>query len=81
VGLEPQPRIRSWANLGGRGCYFEKSKHLHHPHHQLIIHLPCPCCKGKSNGREHWAAVNYGGVRIKDAIALHWLATSHDVGQ
>ncbi len=32
VGLEPQPRIISWANLGGRCCYFEKSKHLHCPH-------------------------------------------------
>ena len=34
LGLEPQPRIRSWADLGGRRCYFVKSKHLlHHPHH------------------------------------------------
>ncbi len=60
VGLELEPRIRSWANLGGRCCYFVKSKHLHHPHHPLIIHLPRHCCKGISNEQEHWAAVNVG---------------------
>ncbi len=81
LGLEPQPRIRSWADLGGRRCYFEKSKHLHRPHHQLIIHLPSPCLKGKSNGRERWAAVDDGGVRIKGVGTLRQLATLHDVGQ
>jgi hypothetical protein len=44
-------------------------------HHGLIIHLPCPHCKGKSNGRERRAAVNDGGVRIKGAGAK--LLSSH----
>jgi hypothetical protein len=62
--------------LGGSCCYFVKSKHLHHSHHQPIIHLPCPCLKGKSNGREHLAAVNNGGVSIKGVGALQQLVTS-----
>ncbi len=75
MGLELQPRIRSWANLGGSCSYSVKSKHLHCPHHQSIIHLPCPCLKGKSNGWECQAAVDDGGVRIKGAGALRQLAT------
>jgi hypothetical protein len=81
VGLELQPRIRSWADLGGRCYYFVKSKHLHRPHHILIIHLPCPCCKGKSNGQECHAAVDDGEIRIKSAVALWQLATRYDVRQ
>ncbi len=52
-----------------------KSKHLHHPHHWPIFHIPCPHFRGKSNGRERQAAVNDGGVRITGASVLWQLAT------
>ena len=51
--LIDQQRNQSEADLGCRHCYFVKSKLLHCPHRQLIIHLVhCPRCKGKSNGWE-----------------------------
>lgn len=37
--LIDQQRNQSEADLGCRRCYFVKSKLLHCPHHQLIIHL------------------------------------------
>ena len=74
--LELQFRIRSGTNLGIRRCYFVKLKHLHCPHHRLIIHLPHPCGKCQSNGRIHQATVDNGGVRIVGTSALWWLTTS-----
>ena len=74
--LEIQYKIRSGTYLGSRRCYFVKLKHLHRPHHQLIIHLPHPHCKGKSTEWERQAAIDDGGVRIEGAGALRRLMTS-----
>jgi hypothetical protein len=77
VSLELWSKKRSGADLGSRRCYFVKLKHLHCPHHQLLIHLPHPCCKDKSTGWEHHhATVDDGGVRIKGAGALQRCTTS-----
>ena len=57
-------------------CYFVKLKHLNCPHHRLIIHLHHLCRKCQSNGREHRATVDDGGVRIEGTGALRWLMTS-----
>ncbi len=56
---EAQPRIRSGADLGSRRCNFLlKSIHLHCPHHLLVLHLPCACCKGKWKWKVCWIMVS-----------------------
>ena len=67
---------RSGTNSSIRSCYFVKLKHLHCQHHRLIIHLPHPCHKCKSNGGEHQATIDDGGVRIEGTRMLWWLTTS-----
>ena len=76
MSLELQFRIRSGTNSSIRCCYFVKLKHLHCPHQRLIIHLPHPWSKCQSNGREHRATIEDGGVRIKGTGTLRWLTIS-----